>query len=448
MPSVIKFPYYSNTGRLVAYKERTQDKKFRWIGKNVDNQFFGQQLFGGGKSIVITEGELDCLSVYQCRPNWPCVSLSNGAKSAKKQLSQQLPYLLGFEEVILMFDNDQSGIAAAEECVGLFPHDKVFLASLGSYKDASEALQANDAEAIRQAIWQKRSYTPKSIVDGRTLFEEVTKPIHGKDADWPYAGLNKVTSGLRKQEMVVITSPTGGGKSTFCGEIIVSLIDQGFKVGGLFFEESVKRTALRLMTVKANKPLHLNNDIPEEEMRAAFDASVGSGKIFLRDGFGSCDPDVVINDIRFLQKNFGVEWVVLDHLSILLSGNDTEDERRMIDKTVTKLRSFVQESGIGLILVSHLRRGQGDKGHEDGAKVSLSQLRGSHSTAQLADIVLSITRNISSGETTSEVTCLKNRFNGSTGPCSVLSYCADTGRLSEIPTSTSTTNDQPEGYAF
>jgi twinkle protein len=51
--------------------------------------------------------------------------------------------------------------------------------------------------------------------------------------------------------------------------------------------------------------------------------------------------------------------------------------RKLIDVTMTKLRSFVEETGIGMLLISHLKRPQGDKGHEDGQQVSLGQLRGS-----------------------------------------------------------------------
>jgi len=426
---VVRFPYYSSAGQVVGYKERNASKDFRWHGKNSDKRLFGQNLFGGGKSLVITEGEMDALSVWQARPNWPVMSLPSGAQGAKKALAAQLTELMKFDEIILMFDADEPGVKAAEECVSLFPPDKVFLASLGSYKDASEALQANDAEAIRQAVWNKRTHSPASIIDGRTLFDLVSTPLHGKDADWPYHSLNDVTSGLRLGELVTVTAGSGVGKSTFCGETAVSLIDQGFNVGYIALEESIKRTGLRLMTVKANKPLHLSNEIPTDQLRAAFDATVGSGHVYLRDGFGSIDPEVILSDIRFMVKAHDVKFVILDHLSILLSGNESADERKTLDVVMTKLRSFVEETGIGMILISHLRRAHQDKGHEDGAQISLSQLRGSHSIAQLSDLVLAIQRSVSDGSDQAELKVLKNRFNGQTGPAGYLAYDKDTGRL-------------------
>lgn len=425
------FPYYTQTGQLTAIKRRTPDKEFLWTGKNTDHTLFGQQLWGSGKSIVITEGEIDALSVYQARPTWPVVSIPNGASAAKKALQHQLKWLLGFEEIVLMFDSDDVGQAAAQECAALFPHDRLFIASLYPYKDANEAIQSRDSEAIRQALWNKKQYSPKTVIDGRDLFDLATRPLHGRDADWPFSALDLVTSGLRKRELVTVTAGSGVGKSTFCGEVAQHLIDQGHSVGYIALEESLQRTALRLMSVKANRQLHINNELPEEELRAAFEASIGTGRVFLRDGFGSVDPEAILSDCRFMVMAKEVGWIILDHLSILLSGNESHDERKLIDVTMTKLRSFVEETGVGMLLISHLKRPQGDKGHEDGQQVSLGQLRGSHSIVQLSDMVIALERNLSAGEDHSTIRVLKNRFNGNTGPAGGIRYNTETGRMLE-----------------
>jgi len=83
--------------------------------------------------------------------------------------------------------------------------------------------------------------------------------------------------------------------------------------------------------------------------------------------------------------------------------------------------------------VSHLRRPSGDKGHEDGAKTSLAQLRGSHSLGQLSDIVLGCERN-QQGEDpdVTKVRVLKNRWTGETGIATQLHYSKATGRMSEV----------------
>ena len=446
----IRFPYYSQAGQLVGFKSRDTDKDFRWTGKNEDHALFGQQLWGRGKEIVITEGELDCLSVYQIRPTWPVVSLPNGAAGAKKALQHQLKWLMGFESIILFFDSDEPGQQAAQDCASLFPHDKLFIARLDSYKDANEALIAKDYEAITSTVlWNKKPYSPKTVIDGRDLFSLATRPLHGRDADWPFTALDRITSGLRKGELVTVTSGSGVGKSTFCGEIAQALVDQGEKVGYIALEESLQRTALRLMSIKANKPLHLNNELPEKDLKDAFDASLGTGQVYLRDGFGSVDPDSILSDCRFMALAKEVGWIILDHLSILMSGNESHDERKLIDVTMTKLRSFVEETGIGMLLISHLKRPQGDKGHEDGQQVSLGQLRGSHSIVQLSDMVIALERNLSAGDNMANIRVLKNRFNGQTGQAGTITFDGSTGRMTEdLTTAFKPTTETDDDYAF
>jgi twinkle protein len=105
----------------------------------------------------------------------------------------------------------------------------------------------------------------------------------------------------------------------------------------------------------------------------------------------------------------------------------------------------VAETGIGMILISHLRRSHGDKGFEDGADVSLSHLRGSHAIPQLSDLVVAIQRRVSSGENHSKLVVLKNRFNGRTGDAGEVTYTEITGRMTE---STSTSIAPDEEYEF
>jgi twinkle protein len=122
---------------------------------------------------------------------------------------------------------------------------------------------------------------------------------------------------------------------------------------------------------------------------------------------------------------------------MVISSQSNGDERKAIDELMTKLRMLVQETGIALIAVSHLKRPEGKGGHEEGAATSLSQLRGSGSIAQLSDIVIGLVRNAQADDpierNTTRVSILKNRFSGLTSPnCSSLLYNKDTGRMKEV----------------
>jgi len=121
---------------------------------------------------------------------------------------------------------------------------------------------------------------------------------------------------------------------------------------------------------------------------------------------------------------------------MLVSAMYEGDERRAIDAIMTRLRSIVEETGAGLILVSHLRRVDGNKGHENGIEVSLSHLRGSNSIAQLSDCVIALERNQQADDPdearTTKMRVLKSRYTGDVGlACSVI-YDGETGRLHEI----------------
>ena len=194
----LRFPYTAESGQVVGYKERDKEKNFRWVGKNAEKRLFGQNLFGGQKkTLVISEGEMDTLAIWEARPKWPVVSIFSGAAGAYKDLQNNLKFCLEADQIILMYDQDDAGQQAAIKCASLFPPDKCLIAHLAGYKDASEALQAGDAEAIRQAIWNAAPYTPKQIIDGRDLFDALRAPTVGRDADWFVDDLNTVTGGLR-----------------------------------------------------------------------------------------------------------------------------------------------------------------------------------------------------------------------------------------------------------
>ena len=160
---------------------------------------------------------------------------------------------------------------------------------------------------------------------------------------------------------------------------------------------------------------------------------MGSGNCYLYDHWGSSDIDNLVARIRYMARGLNCGWIILDHLSIVVSGLGDGDERRLIDNAMTYLRTLVEETGVGLFLVSHLKRPEGNRGHEEGATTSLSQLRGSHAIAQLSDLVVGLERNQQGDDpnlTTLRV--LKNRYSGEVGLAGYLRYSRDTGRLSEV----------------
>ena len=426
-------PFFKDN-KQVAQKLRFQDKKFAIIGDGRKNLgLWGKQLWTTGRKIVITEGELDCLSVAQVQScKWPTVSLPNGAAGAKTTLERELEWLeTNFDEIVLFFDNDEPGQTAAKECAVMFSPGRCKIATMSQYKDANEALMAGAGPEIINAIWRAVTYRPDGIINAEDTWDLVKTPYH-HDALYPWEGLNTIAHGARVGEIVTLCAGTGIGKSQLCREISYQWMNEGKKVGYIALEESIKRTAYGFMSLHANRLLHLEESIPEEELNEYWKATCGSGNLYLYDHWGSADGSALNNKIRYLARGCGVQWFVLDHVSILVSGVGDGDERRMIDNLMTNLRSLVEELNVGMLLVSHLKRPEG-KTHEEGGRTTLGQLRGSAAIGQLSDIVIGVERDQQDkeGKDVSTVRVLKNRFSGDTGVACTLRYSHDTGRLTE-----------------
>lgn len=435
------YPYFDEQGQKVAEKIRSVENKTFSIAGNFNKAvLFGANLFPkGGKYITIVEGELDALASYQMTGSkWPTVSIRNGASAAVKDCKAQYEYLDSFESIVLCFDADEPGQKAAKEVAELFGNKVKIVKHLKECKDACDYLANGRGTEYVNQWWRAESYVPDGIVAASSLWDSVSTPEPVAEAFYPFKGLNELLYGLRSAELITVTAGSGLGKSQFLREILYRILETTkWNVGGMFLEESVRKTARSIMSLHANKKLHLpDTPVTEQELKEAFDATLGTNRVFLFDHFGSLAIDNVLNRIRYMARACDCRVVFLDHISLVVSGMDGNDERKSIDVLMTRLRTLVQETGITLICVSHLKRPNTDKGHEDGSAVSLSQLRGSGAIAQLSDAVITLERNSMSPDPSirnlTKVAVAKNRYNGLSGPACNLMYDMQTGRMIEV----------------
>jgi len=431
---ILRHYYFDSAGKVVGAKVRTKDKEFRCEGEV--NSLFGMQNFrhktAKEQRLIITEGEMDAMSVYECLP-WPVVSIPNGAAAAKKAIKNNYEWINHYDKIVLFFDNDEAGQKAANDAASVLPPNKTFIGFLDDYKDASEALQAGDTEAVRQVLnFNHKQYQPDGIVDARTLLDLVTTPSPPADHDYPFQGLNKLLHGIRYGELVTITAGSGIGKSSFLREICAHLLNEGERCAFLALEESNRRSALGLMSVIAGKSLHLGEQ-QRSELTEIFDNTIAKWNLHLFDGFGSYDPDHIYNRIEYMAAGLDTKVIFLDHLSILLSGLENDNERIMIDRTMTKLRSLVERTGISLFLVCHTTTPPNGQSHEEGGRVQLRSLRGSRSIGQLSDAVIALERDQQSGSErdVTTVRVLKNRYSGEVGEACQLKYDLETCKFNE-----------------
>ena len=434
--AVLRHYYFDGDGKVVGAKVRTKDKEFRCEGEV--KTLFGMNAFRHTthtkeKKLVVVEGEMDAMSVYECQQgSWPVVSIPNGAAAAKKAFQNNYEWINYYDKVVIFFDNDEAGQEGAKQAAGVLPPGKAFIGFLDDYKDASDALQAGDTEVVRAVIgYNHTQYQPDGIIDAKTLLELVTTPSPPSDHDYPFDGLNKLLHGIRYGELVTITAGSGVGKSSVLREICADLLSKGERCGYLALEESNRRTALGLMSVASRKSLHLGEQ-QRSELTEIFDETIANWNLHLFDGFGSYDPDHIYNRIEYMAAGLDTKVIFLDHLSILLSGLEG-DERRMIDTTMTKLRSLVERTGIALFLVCHTTTPPNGQSHEEGGRVQLRSLRGSRSIGQLSDAVIALERDQQGGSERDATTVrvLKNRYSGEVGEACQLRYDLETCKFNE-----------------
>lgn len=425
-------PYYKD-GKVVAQHIRSASKDFRWIGESKGVELFGQHLWGsGGKMVVINEGEIDTMSVSQLQGNkWPVVSIPSGSKSAKKAIQDNIEWLESFETVILMFDMDEPGQKATEECAPLFSPGKCKIASL-PLKDANEMLQAGRGEEVIRAIWNAKPYRPDGLVSLEDILEDVEKPIE-RGLPWCFGTLDNATFGRRYGEVYGVGAGTGVGKTDFLTQQIafdITTLDQ--KVGCVFLEQKPTETAKRVAGKVAGKRFHVPDGTWElSELKETL--AKLTDKITFYDSFGQTDWDVVAAKIRYMAVSLGVRVFYLDHLTAMA---DTADERGSLEQIMKEMAGLANELNIIITFVSHLATPEG-KPHEEGGHVSIRHFKGARAIGFWSFFMFGLERNQQDeDESQRQVTTfriLKDRYTGqATGQTFKLRYEKETGRLIEI----------------
>lgn len=430
--------YCDDAGRPVAQKLRFRDKSFMVLGDLSQAGLFGQHLWrDGGKMVVVTEGEIDALSVSQLQDNkWPVVSVPNGAAGAKRAVEKSIEWLDKFDRVVFMLDMDGPGQAATVECAAAVTPGKGYIASL-PLKDANDMLVAGRGREVIDAVWGAKLYRPDCLVSGDDVWRRLVESDDAASIMLPHSGLQTATHGVREGEVFTVVAGTGTGKSTFCRELAYEFCVNGNqRIGYVALEESVSRSAKGLLSIAVNRPLHLlgRDELDKDDVRAAFQRI--KDRVVYYDHFGSLEDANLLSRLKYLFKGEGCSTIFLDHLSIIVSGMDEiKDERRTIDRLMTNLVSLAQQTRGRIVVVSHLSRRDG-KPHEEGRATTLSDLRGSAGIGQLSHTIVAIERNQQDEENkhVSLARVLKCRHTGFTGQAGYLRYSPETGRLVEYAT--------------
>ena len=419
-PLSIEFKYPNGAKKV----RQLEHKHFFAIGDIAKEGLFGRDKFSAGShsSVTITEGELDACSLYQVLRS-PVVSVQSAA-TAVRDVTADRSWLSSFERVYLAFDADSAGREATGRVAKLFDYNRVFDVRFDSHKDANEFLRHGKSEELRSLWWSSKKYIPDTIVSSIADFKKILTETPKQGIPYPFPTLTEKTYGIRTGESVLITAQEGVGKTEIMHAIEHKILKEtDYNVGAIFLEEPKHRHLQALAGIELSSPVHLpDTNCTQDQILGALERVVGMDeRLFVYSHFGSDDPEILIDTIRFLVAGCGCRVVLLDHITMAVSGASGEDERKALDYLSTRLEMMVKELDFALILVSHVN--------------DIGQTRGSRYISKIADIRIDMTRDMLNIDplvrNTTFLTVSKNRFCGKTGDAGAIIFDLDTYRYKE-----------------
>ena len=427
--------------KVKAYKKRiVVTKDFRVIGKAEVPELFNQVNSGKRKNLVITEGEVDCLSILEmltkAKAQFDVVSIVNGAQSARRNIASNLDFVNKYEKVFIAFDNDEFGIEASKDVAHIIKPGKAHIVN-SVHKDANDALSKDLIDEYLQDVWGAKVYKPDAFITGEKIWQAFKERSEIKSVAYPdcLKGLNDKLFGMRLGEITLFTSGTGSGKSTVVKETILNLLEKTEdKIGLISLEESIGDTATKLIGMSIMKNIRMPGDVTDEEARKGYEKVFGDERLILLDHQGSVADSSLLDRIEYLAA-LGCNYLILDHITIAVSeGVDGATGNEAVDKVMSSLLKIVKRYNIHLTLISHLRKSSGDgKSFEEGVMPNLDSIKGSGSIKQISFDIIGFARNMMAAEKQDrnivKFAVLKSRFSGDTGMCGQANYNVDTGRL-------------------
>jgi len=430
------YPYHSLDGKqVVGTKVRgVKDKQFYSTGDLTKAGLFGQQVFReGGKYITITEGEIDAMAVNEMFDGkWPSVSIRSGAASAARDIKASLEYLETFDNVIICFDNDSAGQKAVEAVLPLFSPHKAKVCTL-PLKDAGDMLKANKVRDFTKAWWDAKAFKPEGVVSlgDENVWDKFLKRGTEEVTPLPasFGSLNAMMNGgIAAGEVTVIGALTSIGKSTMVYNLVHGMYaESAKKIGCVFLEADVGETVEKLLSVYMGTNI---SDIEQKDRdynlyHEKYNELANSDKLHILDHQGALEADELFAKMQYLVKGLDCDVIILDPLQAAVTSNDNG----VIDEFMDKCLKLAKNTGVSIIIVSHMRKPNAKDPHDIGEY----DLKGSGSINQIAFNTILLSRDKMTDDdyarNCTQVQLVKCRRTGRTGVAGWLFYEGNTSRL-------------------
>ena len=473
------FPSYNQKGKIVGFMKQDitvpKEEKGHWkaVGAvNISNKLFGQNVAESNNrkrnNLVLREGQWDTASAYQALIDNVSgtkyeglepfiVSIPLGTANAVEAVLHNKDFVKSFDGATFFFDDDyctpaekQKGVVKGHEARELVAaallDERLPLFNISpdyGLKDASDYMQQGKSTELAKLIqFGKRPFSLEKIIraDQITLEELLAPQPQGVIVDC-FPLLMKKMNGFRMKELTMLLAPSNVGKSTVCSILAHKFIEAGHKLGMIFLEEGNKETFQRLIAadLKVNYLSFKRNPLSvatSEMIEQSRNKIVNNNLLILLDHFGSLPITDLMSKIKHMVLVEGCKYILLDHISAVISGLDDDNERKTLDVVMTNLASFCAAHDVHIIVVSHINRQdshqflppKGKEAEPFWVNVRKESARGSAALEQFSWNILALEPEIlpdfSRGRVRLKV--LKTRFGDSLGIADVFTLNPDT----------------------
>ena len=382
----IVFPYWRDN-ELIFIKylglKRVDGKKQIFVEANCEPCLFGWHLIPThARTVVICEGELDSMTLYQY--GLPALSVPFGGGGGDKQrwIEYEFERLAIFDRIYLCLDADKEGYIAMRELVERLGRHRCHIVKL-PHKDANECLQANvPREIMRQYFDVARTLDPEELRSACEFVDQVINEFYpapgvhlGYDAPWEKTK-DKIL--FRPDELSVWTGINGHGKSQFLGQIILHAMKQGARVCIASLELKPRRLLMRL-----TRQVGAIADPTPDYIRAIHEWY--ENKLWLFDLVGTAKSKRLLEVFLYARQRYGIDVFVIDSFMKL---DIAEDDYKAQKALVEQLCDFKNQKNCHIHIVVHPR-----KGADESQPPGKLDNKGTGAISDLADNCFTVWRN-------------------------------------------------------
>ena len=409
----ISYNYKDEKGELTFRKFRSVKQKKIMREKDTKPIFYMMDKINSFESVIITEGEEDCLSIWEAGYT-NAVSLPSGC-SDMTAITNCWEWINSFNEIIIWTDSDKAGVKAREEISHRLGEYKCKYIESEKFPDANDALKFGGVEKLKEII-ESAEYIAINEVIKLSGIDIYKNEDHQEHVDSGFNHINKMThGGYRRGDVILWTGYTSSGKSTILSQELTHFIEQKEKICVYSSESANKKIATTLysqcceeakMKRNFNKKYGYEYHTVTEANCDLIRSWVGDKFFVMKDGYSGKYTDL-FKLFLSIHLRYNVKTFVIDNLATILpysqsSLNDTQTA------FIEEAQLFAVENNVTVHIVAH------QKNLTEGKKPrpSLYGVMGSSNLSNLADVVIGIERLTEEDEYDGNIIILKERETG------------------------------------